>query len=191
MWAEVRDGALKKLQGAVKRRPGVAGIAPQMVERASAIQAALNDSPAPISAPPAQSVAVDTTAAQSAALPANPPAGQGKAGQEPSVNGADARAPTEQPSGESSADPKDAKAAKLAAIRAANAAKAAQPAAPTSPEPTTNGTAEAAPIVQGDSPAEPSDSIEPIKPKDAKAKRLAAIRAANAAKDSKTPKDDQ
>ncbi|MDZ4717556.1 MAG: 4Fe-4S binding protein [Roseiflexaceae bacterium] len=31
-WAEVKDGALKKLQGAIKRRSGLVGIAPQMVE---------------------------------------------------------------------------------------------------------------------------------------------------------------
>jgi hypothetical protein len=40
MWAEARDGAMKKLQGNIKRRPGLLGVAPQVVEQVKARRAA-------------------------------------------------------------------------------------------------------------------------------------------------------
>ncbi len=64
MWAEVKDGAYKKLQGSVKRRSGAIGIAPQMVSK---VQKA-----APAAARPA------TGAAPAAAKPAAPVAAVGK-----------------------------------------------------------------------------------------------------------------
>jgi formate hydrogenlyase subunit 6/NADH:ubiquinone oxidoreductase subunit I len=64
MWAEVRDGAMKKLQGNMKRRSGTIGIAPQMVGRLKAA--------APAAARPAAG------AAPVAAKPAKPVAAVGK-----------------------------------------------------------------------------------------------------------------
>jgi NADH-quinone oxidoreductase subunit I len=65
MWAEVRDGAMKKLQGNMKRRSGTIGIAPQMVGR-------LKAAAAPAAARPAAG------AAPAAAKPAKPVAAVGK-----------------------------------------------------------------------------------------------------------------
>jgi formate hydrogenlyase subunit 6/NADH:ubiquinone oxidoreductase subunit I len=62
MWAEVRDGAMKKLQGNMKRRSGTIGIAPQMVGRLKAAGAAPTAArpaagAAPTTAKPAKAVA--------------------------------------------------------------------------------------------------------------------------------------
>jgi NADH-quinone oxidoreductase subunit I len=57
MWSEVRDGAMKKLQGNMKRRSGTIGIAPQMVGR-------LKPASAPAAARPA--AGATPTAARSA-----------------------------------------------------------------------------------------------------------------------------
>ena len=61
MWAEVRDGAMKKLQGNMKRRSGTIGIAPQMVGRLKAAAAPAAARPAagaaPVAAKPAKPVA--------------------------------------------------------------------------------------------------------------------------------------
>ena len=65
MWAEVRDGAMKKLQGNMKRRSGTIGIAPQMIGR-------LKPAGAPAVARPAAG------AAPAAAKPAKPVAAVGK-----------------------------------------------------------------------------------------------------------------
>jgi NADH-quinone oxidoreductase subunit I len=64
MWAEVKDGAYKKLQGSVKRRSGTIGIAPQMVSK---VQKA-----APAAARPA------SAAAPATAKPSAPVAAVGK-----------------------------------------------------------------------------------------------------------------
>jgi NADH-quinone oxidoreductase subunit I/electron transport complex protein RnfC len=166
-WGEVKDGALKKLQGAAKRRTGLIGIAPQMADTVRAQQAAAPppppDPPAPAPAAkapiPAPAASDDAQAAKAARLAAIRAANAAK------VTG-EAAAPV----ASASDDPKAAKAARLAAIRAANAAKAAgevvaeAPAAP--------GAAAEAPVVEA-----ASDD-----PKAARAARLAAIRAANAAK---------
>src|SRR5262245_3171458 len=53
MWAEVRDGAMKKLQGNMKRRSDTIGIAPQMVGRLKAAAAPAAARPAAAAAPAA------------------------------------------------------------------------------------------------------------------------------------------
>src|SRR4030095_12036341 len=53
MWAEVRDGAMKKLQGNMKRRSGTIGIAPQMVGRLKPASAPTAARPPGGPAPPA------------------------------------------------------------------------------------------------------------------------------------------
>jgi NADH-quinone oxidoreductase subunit I/electron transport complex protein RnfC len=166
-WGEVKDGALKKLQGAAKRRTGLIGIAPQMAETVQAQQAA---APAPVRTPtpapaakaelvaPATPASDDAQAAKAAKLAAIRAANAAKAAGEPPEAAPAPEAPA-------SDDPKAAKAAKLAAIRAANAAKVAgEPAEAAAP-----------PVAAPEVPA--SDD-----PKAAKAAKLAAIRAANAAK---------
>ncbi|ABY35198.1 MAG TPA: 4Fe-4S dicluster domain-containing protein [Chloroflexus aurantiacus] len=158
MWAEVRESALKKLQGNIRRRPDVIGIAPHLTERIAARRAELA-AQAPASPPEAATPAApaearklspEEKAAKLAAIRAAKAAQTGD-GTSP-AEGASPTAPA----------PADDKAAKLAAIRAANAAKKAAEGA--------------APAPTGDAPAAPTT------PADEKAARLAAIRAANAAK---------
>lgn len=154
LWTEVRDGALKKLQGNIKRRPDVIGMAPNLAEKIAARRrelaaAAAAAPPAPAVAPPAppaeaRKLTPEEKAAKLAAIKAANAARQ--AGGAP---------PPEAPA----AAPADEKAARLATIRAKNAAKQAG-APPTTPA--------------GEAPA-PA-------PADEKAAKLAAIRAANAAK---------
>ncbi|GAB4111831.1 MAG: hypothetical protein OHK0050_11920 [Roseiflexaceae bacterium] len=174
-WGEVKDGALKKLQGAAKRRTGLIGIAPQMADTVRAQQAA---APPPPPAPPAAAPAAkvptpapaasdDAQAAKAAKLAAIRAANAAKAAGEAAVEAP--AAPVETVSD----DPKAAKAAKLAAIRAANAAKAAGEVAVEA-----NPGAEAAPAAAAEAVAESASDD----PKAAKAAKLAAIRAANAAK---------
>ncbi|NWF80303.1 MAG: 4Fe-4S binding protein, partial [Chloroflexi bacterium] len=55
MWTEVRDGALKKLQGNIKRRPDVIGMAPNLAEKIAARrrELAAAAAAAPATPPPA------------------------------------------------------------------------------------------------------------------------------------------
>jgi NADH-quinone oxidoreductase subunit I len=176
MWAEAQAGAMKKLQGNIKRRPDVIGMAPQLTEqiaarrRELAAQAAAAP-PAPAAAPvappaPAAKLTPEEKAAKLAALKAANAAKKaaGEGGPPPPAPAAPAEP----------LSPAEAKAAKLAAIKAANAAKkaAAEGGAPATNDTTSE--AEAPPAAtQGAGPATPADE---------KAARLAAIKAANAAK---------
>jgi NADH-quinone oxidoreductase subunit I/electron transport complex protein RnfC len=125
LWAEVQAGALKKLQGNIKRRPGVLGMAPQLTEKIRARRRELEaaappaaPAPAPAPAAPAAKLTPEEKAAKLAAIKA--------------ANAAKAPAPAEAAAAPSA--PADDKAARLAAIRAANAAKKAAPAeAPAAP----------------------------------------------------------
>ncbi|MGB9751376.1 4Fe-4S dicluster domain-containing protein [Roseiflexus castenholzii] len=175
-WAEVKDSALKKLQGNMKRRPDLIGVAPQMVEKIKAKRAeiAAAQAPAPVSATPdaapadkaARLAAARARAAEKAAettpAPATDAALADKAARLAAIRTANAAKKTETGAGEPAAPATDAaptdKAARLAAIRAANAAKK-----------TETGASE---------PAAPATDAAPAD----KAARLAAIRAANAAK---------
>ncbi|WP_322512977.1 4Fe-4S dicluster domain-containing protein [Chloroflexus sp.] len=173
MWAEVRESALKKLQGNIRRRPDVIGIAPHLTERIAARRAEL-----------AAQAAQAAAAAPAPPTPASPPApaeGRKLTPEEKAAKLAAIRAAKAAQTGEGAtsaeaapATPAEAappadKAAKLAAIRAANAAKKAA-AGETPPE--TGGAA------TGHGPAD----TPPAPPPSDKAARLAAIRAANAAK---------
>ncbi|MFQ3660809.1 MAG: 4Fe-4S dicluster domain-containing protein [Chloroflexaceae bacterium] len=160
MWAEVRDGAMKKLQGNMKRRPDVIGMAPNLAEKiaarrreleAAAAAAAAATPPAAPAAAPAEGrkLTPEEKAARLAAIKAANAAKKAGDAAEPPI------APAE-------AAPADEKAARLAAIRAKNAAKQAE--APGAP-----------PVAAG----EPASEAPPA---DEKAARLAAIRAKNAAK---------
>ncbi len=183
-WAEVKDSAMKKLQGNMKRRPDLIGVAPQMVEkiRAKRAESAAAQAPAPASATPdaapadkaarlaaARARAAEKTAAEASAEPVSESTPADKAARLAAIRAANAAKKTDEGATEAPAPtggaPTD-KAARLAAIRAANAAKksaegadaASAPPAAEAPAPTT-----------GDAPTD-------------KAARLAAIRAANAAK---------
>jgi len=201
MWAEVRESALKKLQGNIRRRPDVIGIAPHLTERIAArraelaAQAAAPSAAAEPASPPAPSAPTEARkltpeekAAKLAAIRAAKAAQAGD-GVTPSAEGG---TPAEAP-------PADDKAARLAAIRAANAAKKAAatdaaPAAtgePTVPTPADDKAALLAAIRAANAAkkaaatdAAPAATGEPTAPTpaDDKAARLAAIRAANAAK---------
>ncbi len=157
MWAEVRDGAMKKLQGNIKRRPDVIGMAPNLAEKIAARRRELEAAAAAATAPAAPAAAPaegrkltpEEKAAKLAAIKAANAAK--KAG--------DTVEPPVAPAG---AAPADEKAARLAAIRAKNAARKGE--APDAP-----------PVVAG----EPAGEAPPA---DEKAARLAAIRAKNAAR---------
>lgn len=188
MWAEVREGALKKLQGNIRRRPDVIGLAPQLTEKiaarraelaaqaAQAAQAAAAAPLTPAAAPAAPAPAPaegrkltpEEKAAKLAAIRAAKAAQAGE-GAPP----AEAAPATPSPAPAAEAAPPADKAAKLAAIRAANAAKkaAASEAPATPPTAPDSGTA-----------AETPADAPPAAPPSDKAARLAAIRAANAAK---------
>ncbi|MGQ9828803.1 MAG: 4Fe-4S dicluster domain-containing protein, partial [Roseiflexus sp.] len=107
-WTEVKDGAMKKLQGNIKRRPGLIGVAPQMIEaiKAKRAEVAAAQEPAPASTAP------DTTQTDKAARLA-------------AVRARAAEKHAETQPASSDASTSDDKAARLAAIRAANAAKKA------------------------------------------------------------------
>jgi NADH-quinone oxidoreductase subunit I/electron transport complex protein RnfC len=170
-WAEVRAQALKKLQGNIKRRPDVLGMAPNLADRLVARRAQLRaereaavasaPAAAPAPAAPAASPQADK-AAKLAAIRARNAAKAAGLGElaEP--------APPAAPPAPAEAPPEDEKAARLAAIRARNAAKAAEQAPSAEPE------AQAPPV------APPAPAEAP--PEDEKAARLAAIRARNAAR---------
>jgi NADH-quinone oxidoreductase subunit I/electron transport complex protein RnfC len=199
MWAEVREQALKKLQGNIKRRPDVIGMAPNLAEKIAArrrelaAQAAAAP-PAPTAPPapaaPAARLSPEEKAARLAAMkaanaaktgaeaaPAAPPAAPAddKAARLAAMRAKNAAAQGEAPAPATEpppAAPADDKAARLAAIRAKNAAAQGQ----------TNG-AEAAPHAPAAAvPAEATQGAGNGTPADEKAARLAAIRAANAAK---------
>jgi NADH-quinone oxidoreductase subunit I len=175
LWAEAQAGAMKKLQGNIKRRPDVLGMAPQLTEQIAARRrelaaqaAAAPAAPTAPAAPPAPAAKLtpEEKAAKLAALKAANAAKKaaGEGGAEPQA----AAPPPAEP-----LSPAEAKAAKLAAIKAANAAKKAAEGDP----PTTNGSATSA-----EAPAEAAQGAGPATPADEKAAKLAAIRAANAAK---------
>ncbi|MEI7643877.1 MAG: 4Fe-4S binding protein [Chloroflexales bacterium] len=153
LWAEVQAGAMKKLQGSIKRRPDVIGLAAVLTEKIkarrlelAAAAAAAPAAAAPAPAAPAAPAAKLTPEEKAAKLAAMKAANANKG-----VAAPPAKAPVE-------LSPADAKAAKLAAIKAANAAKQAGAAAP------------------------PAEVPAELPPTDAKAAKLAAIKAANAAK---------
>jgi NADH-quinone oxidoreductase subunit I/electron transport complex protein RnfC len=209
-WAEVKDGALKKLQGAAKRRSGSIGIAPQShrtesqeprtesQEPRTESQEPRTESQEPRTTEPSALIAApaitDTTPA---VVPALPPVPVGDAKAEKAAKLAAIRAANTQKAGAAteapaptveaavlpiSGDAKADKAAKLAAIRAANAKKDGV-AAPAVVGPTDVPQASAAPIA-----AEAAVVVAPSVPvsggdaKAEKAAKLAAIRAANAKK---------
>ncbi len=181
MWAEVRESALKKLQGNVRRRPDVIGLAPQLTEKiaarraelaAQAVQAAQAAAAAPAApaAAPAEGrkLTPEEKAAKLAAIRAAKTAQAGE-----SATPAEAAPLPSSPAPAGEAAPSADKAAKLAAIRAANAAKkAAAGEAPVTPP---------AVPADGTAAAPPADA-PPAAPSADKAAKLAAIRAANAAK---------
>jgi len=181
-WAEVKDGAMKKLQGNMKRRPDLIGVAPQMIDtiKAKRAEAAVAQAPAP--APSAPDSAPTDKAARLAAIRAKAAAKDAEAQPAPS----DDSAPTDKAArlaairaanaarkdeaadvAQTSDTTPDDKAARLAAIRAANAAKKA---------------AESAPATESAEAAAPPTDAAPTD----KAARLAAIRAANAARKAAT-----
>jgi len=188
MWAEAQAGAMKKLQGNIKRRPGVVGLAPQLTEKiaarrrelAAAAAAAPPAPAAPVAAPvaaPAGKLSPEEKAAKLAAMRAAKASGAA-----PEAVAPVAEAPPVELS------PADAKAAKLAAIKAANAAKAAAaapaveaPAAPVDEKAARLAAIKAANAAKAAAAQAPAVEA-PAAPVDEKAAKLAAIRAANAAK---------
>ncbi|WP_129626283.1 4Fe-4S binding protein [Candidatus Oscillochloris fontis] len=176
LWDEVKEGAMKKLQGSIKRRPDVIGIAGHLSEKIAARRRQLAaeaaaSPPAPVAAAPAApagKLSPEEKAAKLAAMRA------AKAG------GAEPAAEAPAPAAELS--PADAKAAKLAAIKAANAAKKAaeSPAAEVPAAPLDEKAAKLAAIRAANAAKAAAEA--PAAPLDEKAAKLAAIRAANAAK---------
>ena len=177
MWAEVRESALKKLQGNIRRRPDVIGLAPHLTERIAARRAELaaqaaqtaQSAPAVEATPSAQpapaegrKLTPEEKAAKLAAIRAAKAAQSG----ESAAPAAETTPPSAEPSTPAAAPAGD-KAARLAAIRAANAAKK---------------TAEGEPPAAASPGDATDDSASPAAPAEDKAARLAAIRAANAAK---------
>jgi NADH-quinone oxidoreductase subunit I len=176
-WAEVKDGAMKKLQGNMKRRPDLIGVAPQMIDKIKAKRAEVAAAQVPASAPTARDSAPTDKADRLAAIRTKAAAKDAEAQPAPS----DDSAPTD-------------KAARLAAIRAANAARKDEAADVTQTSDTTpddkaarlaairaanaarKAAAEGAPAPASDAPPAASSTS------DDKAARLAAIRAANAAR---------
>jgi NADH-quinone oxidoreductase subunit I/electron transport complex protein RnfC len=161
LWADVQAGAMKKLQGSIKRRPDVIGLAASLTDKIkarrrelAAAAAAAPAIPAPAPAAPAAPAAKLSPEEKAAKLAAMKAANAAKAagGEAPAAPAAEL-------------SPAEAKAAKLAAIKAANAAKAAGAAAP---------------------PAAAAPAAE-LSPAEAKAAKLAAIKAANAAKKGAEP----
>jgi NADH-quinone oxidoreductase subunit I len=180
-WGEVKDGALKKLQGSAKRRPGLIGIAPQMVEQVRAERERLSDPEEHrvLTGPLTSAVGpTDAKAARLAAIrAANAPRPTAPDDHEEDVAvrsvapgprtppPTDLRPddPEEYTTMRTVSDSKVDLSARLAAIRAANAAKAAQSA-------------------DIDHEEQSVLRTPPADTKSDKAARLAAIRAANASK---------
>jgi NADH-quinone oxidoreductase subunit I len=186
-WAEVKDGAMKKLQGNMKRRPDLIGVAPQMIDTIKAKRAEVAVAQAPAPAPSAPDSAPADKAARLAAIRAKAAAKDAEAQPAPSdstptdkaarlaaIRAANAARKDEAADVAKTPDTTpDDKAARLAAIRAANAARKAA--------------TEGAPTPASDAPAThtaPASDVSPAASSmpDDKAARLAAIRAANAAK---------
>ena len=177
LWAEVKDSALKKLQGSIKRRPDVLGIAPHLTEKLAArrreLAVAAASAPLPLPAPPAAAPAdgkkltPEEKAAKLAAIRA------GKGG---------APAPVAPPP---AAAPADDKAAKLAAIRAKNAAGKGETAPPAAPVAPADDKAAKLAAIRAKNAAAKGETAPPpaapVAPADDKAAKLAAIRAKNAA----------
>nr|MCU0495280.1 4Fe-4S dicluster domain-containing protein [Chloroflexaceae bacterium] len=103
MWDEVKESAYKKLQGNMKRRSGLIGVAPQMVERVRALQKTEDRRPETGASLQAAASSLQSAASSTAPAPT---------------------APVAPPAPAAKAVTAEEKAAKLAAIRAANAAKA-------------------------------------------------------------------
>ena len=128
MWAEVKDSALKKLQGNIKRRPDVIGMAPNLAEKIAARRREL---------PPAEVVALSETPAEAAkddwsakdatdVWSAKDGTDDGSAKDAKVGEGRESSAAAEAlPVAGAPAAPLDDKAARLAAIKAKNAAKKA------------------------------------------------------------------
>jgi len=209
MWAEVREGAMKKLQGNIKRRPDVIGMAPNLAEKiaarrreleAAAAAAAAAAQEAPAAAPAeGRKLTPEEKAAKLAAIKAANAAkkGGGAAAPAPDAAPADekaarlaairaknaARQAGEAPAAAPAPDaaPADEKAARLAAIRAKNAAtKGADGAPDTAPAP--EAAVEHPPAANTAAPSGEAATGTGAAPADEKAARLAAIRAKNAAK---------
>ena len=176
MWAEVREGAMKKLQGNIKRRPDVIGMAPNLAEKiaarrreleAAAAAAAAAAQEAPAAAPAeGRKLTPEEKAAKLAAIKAANAAKKG--------GGAAAPAPPD-------AAPADEKAARLAAIRAKNAATKGADGAPDT-APASEAAVEHPPAANTAAPSGEAATGTGAAPADEKAARLAAIRARNAAK---------
>lgn len=199
MWAEVKDQALKKLQGNIKRRPDVIGMVPTLTDKIEARRRDL--AAAAAAAPPAAAPAAAAPAAAGGKLSPEEKAAKlaamraAKAGGDAAPAATPAAAePAPAPAATGGKLSPEEKAAKLAAIRAAKqagAAPAAEP-EPVSAPPTDDKAARLAAIraknatKQGDaaSTAEPEPASAP--PTNDKAAKLAAIRAANAAKQAAT-----
>ncbi|NTW03345.1 MAG: 4Fe-4S dicluster domain-containing protein, partial [Oscillochloris sp.] len=115
-WAEAEAGAMKKLQGSIKRRPGVIGLASHLTEKIAARRRELEAAAAaaPAVAAPAAAAPVATGAKLT------PEEKAAKLAAMKAAKAAGTAAPVEPV-----AVPADDKAAKLAAIKAANAAKKA------------------------------------------------------------------
>jgi len=183
LWAEAQAGAMKKLQGSIKRRPDVIGLAASLTEKIKARRLELaaagqvagggGQEAGVAPAAPAAKLTPEEKAAKLAAMKAAKQAGGAPA---------PAEAPVE-------LSPADAKAAKLAAIKAANAAKQAGAAPAEAPVELSPADAKAAKLaaIKAANAAKQAGAVPapvevPSTPLDAKAARLAAIKAANAAK---------
>jgi formate hydrogenlyase subunit 6/NADH:ubiquinone oxidoreductase subunit I len=161
MWAEVKDGAYKKLQGNMKRRSGNIGIAPTAKVKPAA----------PTAARPASAA----TAASAAAKPA----ASASSGQSAPVAAV----------GKNMSEDKAARLAAIRAANAAKTGGAAPPApaaaeAPSAPESAAPAAPMATAAPEAPAPEAPSAPVAAVgkNMSEDKAARLAAIRAANAAK---------
>jgi len=187
LWAEVQAGAMKKLQGSIKRRPDVIGLAASLTEKIKARRLEL--AAAAAAAPAAAAVSAPAApAAPAAKLTPEEKAAKLAAMKAANANKGAAPAPAEAPVALS---PADAKAAKLAAIKAANANKGAAPAPAEAPVALSPADAKAAKLAaikaanaakQAEAAPVSVETAVATAPLDAKAARLAAIKAANAAK---------
>ncbi len=187
LWAEVQAGAMKKLQGSIKRRPDVIGLAASLTEKIKARRLEL--AAAAAAAPAAAAVSAPAApAAPAAKLTPEEKAAKLAAMKAANANKGAAPAPAEAPVALS---PADAKAAKLAAIKAANASKGAAPAPAEAPVALSPADAKAAKLAaikaanaakQAEAAPVSVETAVATAPLDAKAARLAAIKAANAAK---------
>ncbi|HMQ35702.1 MAG TPA: 4Fe-4S binding protein, partial [Chloroflexaceae bacterium] len=127
LWAEARDGAMKKLQGNIKRRPDVLGMAPQLTEKIAARRRELAEAAAAAPVPPPAAAATPAPAGAGAA-PGGRLTPEEKAAKLAAIKAANAAgkgaatSPPDAPTAEAAAAPADEKAARLAAIRAKNAA---------------------------------------------------------------------